>query len=183
MAGDIKYTDINKDGTVNSNDAIPMGFPTVPEIQYGFGLSTGYKKADISFFFQGSSRFSFFLDPGGIAPFTDRRNSLAVVANDYWTVENPNVHAFWPRLSTFPTGNNTQNSSWWLRDGSFLRLKTIEMGYTLPVQRLIESARLYFSMENVFTISRFKLWDSEVGSNGRGYPLQRRFNLGVHLMF
>jgi TonB-linked SusC/RagA family outer membrane protein len=193
MAGDIKYTDINGDGVVNSNDAIPMGYPTVPEIQYGFGLSTGYKNFDFSFFFQGNARVSFFINATaenadgkyGIAPFASRRNALTIVARDSWSEDNPNVHAFWPRLSIDPLQNNTTQSSWWLRDGSFMRLKTIEFGYSLPgIQKLaIQSSRIYASAENLFVLSSFKLWDPEMGRNGLSYPLNRRFNIGIQLSF
>jgi TonB-linked SusC/RagA family outer membrane protein len=189
QAGDIKYKDINGDGVVNGNDEVPMGFPTVPEIQYGFGLSAGYKKVDFSFFFQGNSRVSFFINPqakdNGIAPFVQRRNALTIVGNDYWTLSDPNVHAFWPRLSTTPLENNAKQSSWWLRDGSFVRLKTVELGYTLPaIQKIgLGSSRIYISAENLFVLSKFKLWDPEVGSNGLGYPPNKRFNIGIQLSF
>ncbi|MDR2037571.1 MAG: TonB-dependent receptor, partial [Bacteroidales bacterium] len=167
--GDIKYKDVNGDGVINDNDRIPMGYPTVPEIQYGFGLSAGYKKFDLSFFFQGNARVSFFINSGvgggddgthGIAPFASRRNALSIIADSYWSDTNPDVHAFWPRLSTEPLDNNTKQSSWWLRNGSFLRLKTIEMGYNFNgIQKIgLINARLYFSAENVFVISPFKLW-------------------------
>jgi TonB-linked SusC/RagA family outer membrane protein len=195
-AGDIKYLDVNGDGVVNDNDRIPMGFPKVPEIQYGFGLSAGYKGFDISFFFQGNARVSFFIDPGswntdnshlphGIAPFFERRNAPAIVGRNSWSETNPDVHAFWPRLSTDLHTNNFQTSSWWLRDNSFLRLKTVEFGYTLPkMEKLfLQSARIYATVENVFYVSSFKLWDPEVGTNGLGYPLNRRFNVGVLLNF
>jgi TonB-linked SusC/RagA family outer membrane protein len=198
MSGDIKYKDINGDGVVDKNDRVPLGYPTVPEIQYGFGLSTGYKKLDFSFFFQGNARVSFFIDPteGGIAPLANRRNSLAIVARDYWTETKPNVHAFWPRLSTQPINNNSPSwkteslenaptSSWWLRDGSFLRLKSVELGYVLPAVAKIglKSSRIYFSAENLFVLSAFKLWDPEMGRNGLAYPPNRRFNVGIQLSF
>ena len=184
-AGDIKYKDINGDGRINSNDYVPMGYPFVPEIQYGFGLSGGFQNFDVSFFFQGNSRVSFFIDPEGIAPLVDHRNALRVVANDYWTETDPNVHAFWPRLSVTTLPNNTQASSWWLRDGSFLRLKSIELGYNIKKtdKLLLQSGRLYFSVENVFYISTFKMWDPEMGASGRGYPPNRRFNMGLLLQF
>jgi hypothetical protein len=193
-AGDIKYLDVNKDGVINDNDQIAMGYPEVPEIQYGFGMSTGYKKFDFSFFFQGSARVSFFIDPGsyndqgelqGIAPFVNRRNAPAIVARNAWSETNPDVHAFWPRLSMELLANNMKTSSWWLRGGSFLRLKTIEMGYNLPkLEKLfMKSARIYITMENLFYISDFKLWDPEMKGNGLGYPLNRKFNIGVLLNF
>ncbi|GAP73012.1 hypothetical protein SAMD00024442_54_14, partial [Candidatus Symbiothrix dinenymphae] len=198
-AGDIKYKDVNGDGVVNQNDQIPMGFPTTPEIQYGFGLSSGFKKVDVSFFFQGSARVSFFIDPKGnydsdgngsldahgIAPFVSRRNALAIVARGSWSETNPDVHAFWPRLSTEEIANNTQPSSWWLRDASFLRLKTVEAGYNFDnIKRIgLENIRLYFSAENLFVISPFKQWDPEMGRSGMGYPLNRRFNVGLQVSF
>ncbi|GAP72778.1 TonB-dependent receptor [Candidatus Symbiothrix dinenymphae] len=196
QAGDIKYTDVNGDGKVDLNDQIAMGYPTTPEIQYGFGLSAGYKNFDLSFFFQGNARVSFFIDPVGIAPFHNRRNALAIVARGSWTETNPDVHAFWPRLSTTLIENNfgrneetetekNWTSSWWLRDGSFLRMKNVEVGYNTSALKKIkvENLRVYFSAENLFVVSPFKLWDPEMGGNGMGYPLNRRFNVGLQLSF
>jgi TonB-linked SusC/RagA family outer membrane protein len=186
MRGDIKYTDVNKDGVVNSNDRVPMGYPEVPEIQYGFGLSSGFKNLDLSFFFQGNARVSFFIEPGKIAPFVNRRNAPAIIARDSWSETHPDVHAFWPRLADYQVGNNLQQSSWWLRDGSFLRLKTAELGYTLPsfIKKFkSQGCRIYISGENLFILSAFKLWDPEVGGNGLGYPINRRFNAGMQLTF
>jgi hypothetical protein len=184
-AGDIKYKDINGDGRVDDNDRVPMGFPSIPEIQYGFGLSGGWRNFDVSFFFSGNSRVAFFIDPKGIAPLIGHRNALKIVADDYWTATDPNTHAFWPRLSVTTLDNNTQESSWWLRDGTFLRLRSIELGYNIKNinKLLLQSGRIFFSVENVFYISTFKLWDPEVGANGRGYPPNRRFNIGLLLQF
>lgn len=191
MAGDIKYKDINNDGVINDNDRVPLGYPTVPEIQYGFGASMGYKAFDFSFFFQGNDRVSFFLNPGvsgtaGIAPFSGRRNALAIIADDYWSETNPNIHAFWPRLSTDPIANNTRQSSWWLRKGGFLRLKSVELGFSpgnLSSIGIKKGSRIYFSAENLLAVSSFKLWDPEMGNRGLGYPPNRRFNMGIQLMF
>lgn len=196
MAGDIKYKDINGDGIINSNDRIPMGFPTVPEIQYGFGMSVGYKSFDFSFFLQGNSNVSFFINATsesnlssgafGIAPFANRRNALSMIADDYWSETDPNVHAFWPRLSTEPINNNVQQSSWWMREGSFLRLKSLEIGFSpknLKRFGLNKGSRIYFSGENMFVTSPFKLWDPEMGRNGLGYPPNKRFNVGIQLVY
>ncbi|MDR2027344.1 MAG: TonB-dependent receptor [Prevotellaceae bacterium] len=184
-AGDIKYTDVNGDGVVNSNDMVYMGLPRVPEIQYGFGMSTGYKNLDFSFFFSGNARVSFYIAPEKIAPFVVRRNALSIVGNDYWTETDPDVHSFWPRLSTDPITNNTQASSWWMRDGSFIRLKQLELGYSFgELEKIrIKNLRAYLSGENLFIISPFKLWDPEMGDNGLGYPIQRRFNVGIQVSF
>ncbi|MDR1129558.1 MAG: TonB-dependent receptor [Prevotellaceae bacterium] len=186
QAGDIKYKDVNGDGRINENDMIPMGFPGgVPEVQYGFGLSGGFRNFDLSFFFQGNSRVSFFIAPAKIAPLENHRNALEIVARDYWTETNPNVHAFWPRLSVSSLENNIQPSSWWLRNGSFIRLKSVEVGYNIKAinKLLLQSGRIYFSVENVFYMSKFKLWDPEMGESGLGYPPNRRFNIGLLLQF
>jgi len=185
MRGDIKYLDVNRDGLINSEDEVPMGFPTVPEMQYGFGISTGYKNFDLSFFFQGNARVSFYIAPASIAPFVGRRNAPEIIARDSWSETHPDVHAFWPRLATYQINNNTQQSSWWLRNGSFMRLKTLEIGYSLPVARKIhlQNLRVYFIGENLFTISAFKLWDPEMGGNGLAYPINRRFNIGCQFSF
>lgn len=185
MRGDIKYLDVNGDGVINSNDRIPMGYPTVPEMQFGFGMSGGYKDFDLSFFLQGNARVSFYINPGGIAPFVNRRNAPEIVARDSWSETNPDVHAFWPRLATYQVNNNIQQSSWWLRDGSFMRLKTVEFGYNIPFakQLNLSSLRFYFSGENLFTLSAFKLWDPEMGGNGLSYPINRRYNMGLQVNF
>ncbi len=195
--GDIKYKDINGDGRVNSDDQVHLGYPTVPEITYGIGLSSGYKKFDISFFFQGQDRVSFFIDPNGrrtnpdrygIAPFTERRGALKIIADDHWNPNNPVSHAFWPRLSATANPNNSvQNSTWWLRNGRFLRLKTVELGYNMPTKWFgavpFSSVRLYFTGQNLFSFSDFKLWDVEMAGNGLAYPLQRVYNFGVNVTF
>jgi TonB-linked SusC/RagA family outer membrane protein len=185
MRGDIKYLDVNGDGIVNQNDRVPMGYPTVPEMQYGFGLSGGYKNFDLSFFFQGNAHVSFYIAPESIAPFVGRRNAPEIIARDSWSETHPDVHAFWPRLATYSIGNNTQQSSWWLREGSFVRLKSLEIGYSIPnVDRLrMSNIRVYFSGENLFSISAFKLWDPEMGGNGLAYPINRRFNIGLSVNF
>ena len=123
IAGDIKFKDVNGDHQITELDIVPLGYPTVPEIQYGFGASCGYKNIDVSVFFQGVARESFWIDREAIAPFYNGHQVLQVIADDYYSTENPDLYAFWPRLSTFNHKNNLQRSSWWLRDGSFLRLK------------------------------------------------------------
>lgn len=188
MAGDIKYKDINNDGRINADDQVHIGYPTVPEITYGFGLSYGYKKLDISFFMQGQARVSFFINPNSIAPFANRRNVLQYIADDHWNPNNPVAQAFWPRLSaSYNDNNNVSNSTWWIRNGRFLRLKTAEIGYTLPNSIFgnlpVGSARLYFSGQNLFNFSSFKLWDPEMGGEGFNYPLQKVYSIGLNISF
>lgn len=197
MGGDIKYLDVNNDGVINSDDQVPIGYPTTPLINYGFGLSTGYKNIDFSFFFSGVAGTSLFISPissqpgddvQGIAPFGSTTGPKAVlkeIADSHWSEEHQDPYAFWPRLSPSALNNNTQSSTYWMRNGAFLRLKQAEVGYTLNQQltrRLhIERFRIYASATNLFKFSSFDLWDPEMGGNGLAYPLQRVFNLGVFL--
>lgn len=186
--GDIKYKDINNDGIINDNDRVPIGYPSVPELSYGFGLSAGYKNWDISFFFQGQGRSSFFIDPAAIAPFNNYRNCVQYIADDHWSPNNPVSHPFWPRLTAQDNSNNYRsNSTWWMRNGRYLRLKNIEVGYTLPKSVLrklgLTNLRFYFTGMNLLCFSDFDLWDPEMGGNGLNYPLQRVYNLGVQFDF
>lgn len=192
IAGDIKYKDVNGDGVINSLDQVPLGFPTVPEIIYGFGFSYGYRQFDISAFFQGSAYSSFWMGGGStgpvnVQPFVGGKQVLQAFANSHYSPQNPDLYAMWPRLSIENQANNMQLSSWWLRNGDFLRVKQMEMGYSLS-QKLAEriyakTARIYLSGTNLFTLSRFKEWDIEMGGNGLGYPLQRVLNIGMNVSF
>lgn len=185
--GDIKYVDVNDDGVIDAFDEVPIGYPTVPEIIYGFGASMGWKNTDFSFFFQGSARSSFQIDPSKISPFVGERNALQIIADNHWSYDNPDPYAFWPRMSTSPVSNNERASTWWLRDGSFLRLKSVELGYTIPDRVMkrygISGFRVYFSGTNLLCFSKFDLWDPEMGADGLQYPTQRVYNLGLQLTF
>lgn len=186
-AGDIKYVDVNEDGKIDDSDMVPIGFPFVPEIIYGFGASVGYKDFDFSFFFQGSGRSSFFIDPTSISPFVNERNALRIIADNHWSDENPDPNAFWPRMSVQSVANNEKPSTWWLRDGSFLRLKSVEFGYSIPTKILkkidVEKVRFYASGTNLLVFSKFKLWDPEMGGKGLGYPPQQIVNIGLNFNF
>ena len=187
-AGDIKYKDINRDGKITELDIVPIGLPSSPEIVYGFGFSSGFKNFDISSFFQGLARTSFYINASETSPFINGQNALLkVYADNHWSEDNRNVYALWPRLSATPIANNLVGSTWYLRNGAFLRLKTIELGYTLP-NKIAEKAslakcRFYVSGNNLLTFSAFKLWDPEMGGNGIGYPIQKVFNAGLQVSF
>jgi TonB-linked SusC/RagA family outer membrane protein len=187
QGGDIKYKDINNDGLINDDDMVPIGFPTIPEIIYGTGFSAGYKAFDLSIFFQGSARSSFFIAPDAITPFVNggQRGLLQYIADDHWSENNRDVYAFWPRLSEYAIANNNKPSTHWLQNGAFLRLKQVEIGYTLPEKltqkAFINKLRFYASGTNLLLWSKFKMWDPEMAGNGLGYPVQRVINFGVNV--
>ena len=197
--GDIKFTDVNRDGEITEADKVPIGNPTLPEIVYGFGVSIGYKSLDLSAFFQGLANESFWIDPRATSPFASyvydgesipgklENALLKAYADDHWSEDHRDVYALWPRLSPGVNENNAQTSTWFMRDGSFLRLKQVELGYTLPrrLQRKIRAStfRIYVNATNLLNFSKFDLWDVEMGGNGLGYPIQRVFNAGLNLNF
>lgn len=193
--GDIKYTDVNGDGVITAADRVPIGYPTSPEIIYGFGASCGYKGFDFSLFFQGMARESFWIDAtssygkytGGTGPFVNNTQLLKAYADSHWSEDNRDIYALYPRYSAYQNNNNTQVSTWWMRDGSFLRLKQLEIGYALPMKLTqkyhIESLRFYLQCNNLLSWSKFKLWDPELAGDGLNYPIQRTFNIGLNVTF
>ncbi|WP_298649088.1 TonB-dependent receptor [uncultured Proteiniphilum sp.] len=188
MAGDIKYHDVNGDGKITDADAVPIGYPTDPEIMYGFGISTGYENIDFSCFFQGSARSSFWINSALTSPFNNETQLLKAYADSHWSEDNQDLYALWPRLSPTIVGNNSSpNSTWFMRDGAFLRLKSLEIGYTLPINLMkqlhLSNMRFYLNGTNLLCFSRFKLWDIEMGGNGLGYPIQKSYNIGVVMSF
>ncbi|MDR2563780.1 MAG: TonB-dependent receptor [Prevotellaceae bacterium] len=200
--GDIKYQDVNGDGVVNSQDQVAVGYTNLPEIVYGFGATAQWKGFDVNIFFQGVSHTSFFLSGSSIKNLFSSGNIERATINEdiydnVWREnysEAKNKTATYPRMSMGSGGpgasNNSQTSSWWLRDGSFMRLKNAEIGYSLPKSVLnktfIKSLRFYVAGTNLLTFSPFKLWDPEKNKNssqGSGYPLNRVFTIGLNANF
>ena len=188
MPGDIKYKDINSDGIIDKNDIVPIGATTRPNLIYGFGVSANWKGFDFSAHFQGAGKSSFFIKGQSVYAFSEGEwgNVMQdMVDSGYWSLgTNENPNAKYPRLSWNGSANNNRDSSFWLRDGSYLRLKTLEVGYTLPqkITRLLKmnNMRIFFIGTNLLTFSDLKLWDPEMGSsNGQGYPLTKSCTLGL----
>ena len=198
--GDIKYQDINGDGTIDSQDQIAIGYTNLPEIVYGFGATAQWKNWDVNIFFQGVGRTSFSLNGSSIrTPFSAGNMERAAINKDLYgnvwmstNTDEQNANVIYPRMSNGSGGagasNNSQSSTWWLRSGSFMRLKNFEIGYTLPKsltgKTFIKSLRFYMSGNNLLTFSNFKLWDPEKGSSdGSGYPLNKIFTVGFNANF
>ena len=183
MPGDIKYSDIPNvegivDGIIDSNDRQYHGNPTTPEIIYGFGPSMRYKNWDFSLFFQGAAKVSILMND--VHPFGKNatRGVMDFIAEDYWTESNPNANAAYPRLTRDTNNNNVVQSTYWLRNGAFLKLKNAEVGFSHKM------FRVYLSGTNLMTFSPFKYWDPEMGSgNGLGYPTQKTYNVGIQFTF
>lgn len=188
MPGDIKYKDINGDGIINNDDIVPIGATTRPNLIYGLGLSANWKGFDFNLHFQGAGKSHFIIDGFTSHPFIagEWGNILEKMANaNRWILDvNEDPNAEYPRLSYGGNANNYRNSTYWLRDGSYLRLKTLEAGYTLPkslTTRLrLEKVRMHIIGQNLLTFSSFKLWDPEMGSsNGMKYPLGKTVTFGL----
>lgn len=199
MPGDIKYKDINGDGMINDDDIVAIGSTRVPNLVYGFAFSATWNKFDFNIHFQGSGKSSYFINGASVYPFVDGDwgNILTEVAvtGNRWvskeisgdpSTENPN--AKYPRLSYGGNANNYRASSYWLRDGRYLRLKTLEIGYTLPkmlINKLhMSSGRVYFLGNNLALWDKLKLWDPELASgDGMKYPLSSTYTIGLRIGF
>lgn len=187
MPGDIKYKDINSDGVINDDDMVPIGSTIRPNFIYGFGVSALWKGFDANVHFQGAGKSSFFVNGTHVFPFSrgDWGNILTdVVDKGYWSLDNPDPNAAYPRLNWQGNANNQLASTFWLRNGSYLRLKTVELGYTLPTSLtrkiFMNKVRVFFIGTNLLTFAPFKLWDPEMGSStGEEYPISKSLTLGL----
>ncbi|MGN6437171.1 MAG: SusC/RagA family TonB-linked outer membrane protein [Agriterribacter sp.] len=183
--GDLKYEDVNGDNQITPDDIVPIGKAPTPEIIYGFAPNIRYKNFDFSLLFQGATNRNFYIASEAAFPFVNSASAVRETL-DYWTPENPNARN--PRITPQPTNNNEQTSSWWINTGSYLRLKTGELGYTLPAGVLkgikIQSLRCYLSGQNILTWSKIKNFDPEISaSNGHYYPQQRVVSVGLNVTF
>lgn len=199
LPGDIKYQDVNGDGVINSYDVVPIGNAKVPKIQYGFAGSLMWKGIDFNIFFRGSGKSDFFFGGNGFYPFNgEKLGNVLTIVNDQknrWTpawysgdpaTENPNAR--FPRLTYGNNVNNNRNSTFWLANASFLRLKTVEVGYTLPkslTQRMsMNNFRISLIGDNLHVWDKVKFWDPEQASdNGAVYPLTRSYTLVLQMSF
>ncbi len=190
--GDIKYRDVNGDGVVNTFDKVAIGYTTIPEINYGFGVSLAYKGIDFSVFFQGVAHVTRIIGGQNLFGASSQIHKLGQIYEDValnrWTLENQNPNAPYPRLSLNKVENNQQASTYWQKDMSFMRLKNMEIGYTIPKKITkkagLSTVRLYVQGLNLLTFSEFKLWDPELDSSyGNVYPTMRTCTFGVNLNF
>jgi TonB-linked SusC/RagA family outer membrane protein len=187
--GDIKYRDLDNDDEITLKDMTAVGGTENPELVYGFGVSSTYKRIDFGFFFQGNSRTYRMIGrgnnflPGAALGAT---GNIYTNATDAWTEDNPRQDVFYPRLHMGYNANNAQASSWWLKDMSLLRLKNVEIGYSATKRMLsktpFEHGRIFVRGTNLFHLSGFKLWDPELSTdNGLKYPIMSTFSMGLQV--
>jgi hypothetical protein len=200
-AGDVRYRDTNDDGVINNSDAVYSG-RSIPNLLMGLNLNAAYKGFDLSIFFNSSS---------GNKIFNQARVDLENYAgpNNYnadvqpWSIENPSTTS--PRLlqggglgnlGRAASSNSLRNTTRWLEDGSYIRLRNIQLGYTLPTSvsskiPSLGSVRVYVTGRNVFTITDYTGFDPEISGTGfysRGvdissYPNVRAFTGGIQVNF
>lgn len=204
--GDIRYADLNgrdsegnftgkPDGKVDADDMTAIGYSPIPKIIFGISGGAKFKGFDLNFLLQGAGKVSAFVTGELAWPFYNGSKAL-VDHTDYWTPEN--TDAKYPRLTENPSGNNIETSSYWLRDASYIRLKNLELGYTIPATVLskikMTSARIYVSGQNLLTIDKLDVIDPEgpgesgnyaLGNSAKGwfYPQQKVYAIGINLTF
>lgn len=192
--GDIRYKDLNNDGTINDMDQTYYSgiHPYDPQLVYGFGLNAEYKGFFAAIFFQGVGNTSTNLkaNTSYFVPFALGRDqsSARVEATDHWSANEPNnMDVLYPRLHTNDYKNNTLESTWWYRDASFLRLKNVELGYQFDkklIQRIkMQNLRIYVQGSNLAVWDNIKMWDPEIGSSGAKYPLNSTWTVGLDVTF
>lgn len=191
--GDIKYSDLNNDGVINEFDKYRgVGHPYNPEINYGFGVNFEYKDIYASFFFQGVANSTILMSEGNSTfwPFNwgIEKSNYWQAFTDRWTADNPRQDVTMPRIHSHYSYNiNKEPSTWWLKNGNFIRFKNLEVGYNLPKKTIrkagISGARVYLLGNNLYVWDSIKLWDPELGSRNKGmsYPMSRTFTLGLEL--
>lgn len=191
QAGDLKYRDLNLDGFIDGNDKTEIGYPTIPRIVYGFGTTLSYKNFSFGAFFQGVGQIDILVSSSSFIPFRDASSKGNLFANitDRWTEENPSQEVFWPRLAYGANINeNYATSTHWQKSGSYLRLKTLDFGYTFPSELTknfgVDNLKLYFLGYNLLTFTGFDMWDVELGGgSGTAYPNVRTYSVGLSLSF
>jgi hypothetical protein len=172
--GEFKYVDINGDSTVDENDRCIIGDPN-PDFLASLSLDVAWKNLDASIFFNGV----FGNDVINTQAFGQPNNNPL-----RWTTDNPNNN--YPKLRD---DRQTRFADWWVEDGTFIRVQTVSLGYTIPLRKQVkfmESIRLYSTVDNLFTFTKFKGYDPEVGANGiysGGYPRLRKWTFGVDFNF
>jgi hypothetical protein len=189
IPGDLKYEDYDKDGYITDRDMAYFGTPNYPTTTYGISLGFNYKNFNFSMLFQGAMDFSFRARQGAIQAFL---SNMQPIHRDAWTPELGD-NAKYPRLSVNNTSEGSNYAStFWMIPGDYLRLKSLEAGYSLPKRWCsllkMQEARIYATGYNLLTwskLTRLYQFDPEAASGGDRvvYPPQRTVNIGLSLTF
>lgn len=186
--GDIKYKDVNGDNQIDDYDRMPIGYPRTPEIMFGFGGTIAYKGFDASIFFTGATRTSLFIEGQSIWPFMENVGVFNIQREYYdnrWTEHNRSGKYPAPYENANP--NNNRRSTLWMKDGTYLRLKTAEIGYNIPQKLLtkinINNVRIFINGMNLLTWDKIKIIDPESNDGAGGYPLNMQINGGLQITF
>ncbi len=182
--GDVRFRDINSDGKIDENDKTAIGNP-FPWLTYGLNLGLEWKGIDLQLFFQGVYGNEIYNALRLRTEGSGNEATLSTAMRDVWTMDNPDGSI------ANPLGNpiNKENSSRYVEDGSYMRLKNVQIGYTLPsrwTERIkMSRCRIYLSGSNVFTLTDYSGYDPEVGGgvDYGNYPQSRTFMLGVNINF
>jgi len=190
-AGDIRYLDLNGDGVINngggtpdnSGDLVYLG-NTAARYSYGFDVGLNWKGFDFSIMFQGTLKRSFLIATETLAPLNGTANMPWSIHMDRWTPDNPN--AFFPRMYQ-TSDHNYKPSDRWTQNGSYIRLKNLQLGYNLPInKKYIQNVRLYFSGQDLWESTKvMEVFDPEVpnGVNSQAYPFYRSYAFGLNVTF
>lgn len=191
--GDIKYLDYNNDGVIDDNDTHVIGRDNKPEYMFGLDFSAAWKGFDLTVFLQGAANFNVMYDGQFQAPFFNGENSLAVFTDRWRHADLYDPNSAWipgKYPSTYSAGkdNNNLNSTFWMQNCSYLRIKELQLGYTIPARLTrkarIENLRVFVTAYNLFTFTGAELIDPESSSsNGRYYPQQKSLSFGLNLSF
>lgn len=191
--GDARFKNISGDNRLDSDDRTYIGNPN-PDVIYGGNIELGYKGFDFALYFQGVAGNDIWTGTKALLRQTSMTNLLAETYTDAWRKAGDKTDVF--GISRKDDNDNYRTSSWYVQDGSFLKIKSVQLGYTFPQKwieatRVASSLRLYVSAENLFTITKFKYMDPEVpngsalnmGMENLGYPNPRTFTVGVNVQF
>lgn len=183
--GDLQYQDTNGDKKITWDDAVRIDKSTTPKWIFGLTLNGSWKGIDLNVFFQGQADAQQLVMPG--------MNMATDFYEGRWMESNTpeqNAAAKWPRAfmkAAAVDNRNSQSSTWWLRDASFVRLKSMELGYTFPKNLTkhigVEKLRIYANGNNLFTIDSMGIFDPEMTAGIGGYPIQRTLTFGANVTF
>lgn len=190
-AGDIKYLDLNGDGVINSGKSTPEDSGdlvylgnTSARYSYGFDLGLNWKGFDFSVAFQGTLKRSFLIATETLSPLNGTANMPWTIHMDRWTPDNPN--AFFPRMYQ-TSDHNYRASDRWVQNGSYIRLKNLQVGYNIPFnKKYVQNVRVYFSGQDLWENTKvMSVFDPEVpnGVNSQAYPFYRAYAFGLNVTF